>query len=155
MKLKINYFVIPAIAAVTASLGSWLTNLGKAWYDSIKVPDFTPPGYVIGIVWTILFILATIAGLIFWNRTKRDENFKVITVVFVVNAVLNVLWSYLFFFKHFIYLAVWESGVLGLSVLAIIILIWNKNKSVAFLLLPYLLWVGFATFLTYRVFLLQ
>lgn len=155
MKLKINYFVIPAIAAVTASLGSRLTNLGKAWYDSIKVPDFTPPGYVIGIVWTILFILATIAGIIFWNRTKRDETFKVITVVFVVNAVLNVLWSYLFFFKHFIYLAVWESGVLGLSVLAIIILVWNKNKSVAFLLLPYLLWVGFATFLTYRVFLLQ
>ncbi len=153
-KIKINYFTIPLITFGVAFLGSSFTNIGMPWYRAIAVPDFTPPGGVIGAVWTVLFFLAAISAILFWNA-QRTKIFPLVISVFLLNGVLNAGWSYLFFVKHQIYFAVWESGALAISVLALIIMIWSIKKSAAALLIPYFLWVCFATYLTYQVYLLQ
>jgi tryptophan-rich sensory protein len=154
MKIKINYFIIPLLTFAVGALGNWATSIGMPWYRAIKVPDFTPPGSVIGTIWTVIFILAAIAAILFWNA-KRTKSFSLIVTIFILNGILNIAWSYLFFVKHQIYIATWEAGVLALSVLALILLIWKIKKTAATLLIPYFLWVSFATYLSYQVFLLQ
>jgi tryptophan-rich sensory protein len=136
---------------LTALFGSLLTSGGMKWYKSIKLPFWTPPGSVIGAVWTILFILAAICALIVWNKFSHDGRWQLIITIFIFNAILNVFWSLLFFNQHWLAAATFESAALGLSVLALIILIWPGSTLAASLLIPYAAWVGFATFLTYTV----
>ncbi len=153
--MKPNLLLIPILTFLTAAFGSWLTNRGMSWYQSINLPGWTPPGSVIGTVWTVIFILAMISVLIIWNRYFTEKNFWLIILFFIINALLNVGWSYLFFSLNLIGPAVFEAGLLGLSVLALIILIWPYSLTAAILLLPYFGWVCFATYLTYQVWLLN
>lgn len=149
--MKLNYFIIPLIIFLVAFIGGQITGSGMEWYKNIKLPSWTPPGSVIGIVWTCIFILSAISVIIFWNLEPKPAYFKWILTLFVLNAVLNVFWSYLFFGQHLIGLAAIEAFLLGLSVLALVLLIWPLNMFSAVLLIPYGAWVFFATYLTYSV----
>lgn len=149
--MKHNYYIIPFVTLLTAMLGNVLTGSGMDWYLTIKLPSFTPPGYVIGIVWTVIFILSTIGTIIYWNRVPHHGKFWWAIGFLIANAVLNVMWSLLFFNLHLILAAFIEAIVLALSVLAIIVLMWPKSKLAAAFFVPYLLWVSFASYLTYAV----
>ena len=146
--IKLNYIIIPLITIAVSVLGSWITKKGMQWYDTIKLPSFTPPGYIIGIVWTIIFILATTSLLIVWNKMPQEGNFWWIIALFLINAGLNVFWSYLFFGKHMLNAAFIEAGLLDLSVIGLVILIWPVSRLAAGLLIPYAAWVAFATYLS-------
>lgn len=151
--MKLNYLLIPLFTVLVSFTGSFFTSSGvSGWYKTIKLPSFTPPGSIIGAVWTLLFILATVAALIVWNRFSHNQSFWIIIAAFIINGGLNVLWSYLFFYKHYTGLATIEAAVLGLSVVLLVVLIWPMSKPAASLLMPYAAWVGFATFLTYSVY---
>lgn len=149
--MKLNYFIIPLVTLVTALAGSFLTSGGMDWYKKINLPGWTPAGNIIGTVWTILFILATISALLVFNQAVHNKKLNWIIAAFLANAVLNVYWSWLFFSQHFLGWAIIEAGILGLSVLVLIIMIWPLSRLAAYLLMPYLAWVSFATFLTYMV----
>ncbi len=153
--MKPNYIIIPLITILTAVFGGWLTSGGMKWYKTIKLPDWTPPGSFIGAVWTIIFILSTISALIAWNKTPHNYTFWWIIGTFLVNAILNVFWSYLFFNQHLIGPAIFEAALLGLSVIALIVFIWPIAYWAALLLIPYAAWVVFATYLTYAVWFLN
>ncbi|MFA6552425.1 MAG: TspO/MBR family protein [Candidatus Paceibacterota bacterium] len=153
--MKINYIFIPLITIATAWIGNYLTFGGMAWYKTINLPSWTPPGFIIGTVWTILFILAAISAIIVWNAEMPDEKLALIVIFFVVNALLNIGWSLLFFNLHLIGASVFEAGFLGLSVLALVIFIWPVSVLAAALLIPYFLWVSFATYLTYSVWIIN
>jgi len=150
MKLKPNYLVIPLLTLTVAWLGSIFTSIGieSGWYNAISRPAWTPDGFVIGTVWTIIFILATISALIVWNKFKRDQQFNYIIALFLINGFLNFSWSFLFFTAHLIGASVIWAGLIALSVLILMILIWPKSKLASLLLAPYLGWVIFATYLT-------
>lgn len=150
MSLKTNYIVIPLITLTTISVGSWITSGGMNWYKTIILPEFTPPGSFIGTVWTILFILATISALIVWNKVAGKRK-NIIGSAFILNALLNVGWSFLFFGLHLVGSAIYEAALLGVSVLVLMILIWPVSKLASWLLAPYLAWVSFATVLTYTI----
>lgn len=150
--MKPNYFLIPLIVIGVSLLGSFFTGQGvSTWYQTLNLPGWTPPGSVIGAVWTVIFILVAVSLLIFWNKVKRNRIFKVITGVFLLNAFLNVLWSYLFFSKHFIFSAFVDTILLEISVLALIILLWPLSRLASALLWPYALWVIFAGYLNYII----
>lgn len=153
--MKLNYIIIPLMIILVAVVGSWLTSSGMDWYGTINLPEWTPAGSVIGAVWTTIFILATISALIVWSRANRNRRFRWIIAIFIINAFLNVFWSYLFFNQYLIGPAIWGAGLLGLSVLFLIILIRPISKWAALLLFPYAGWVAFATYLTYTVWLLN
>jgi tryptophan-rich sensory protein len=154
--IKPNYVVIPTFAILVSVIGSGLTSQSlQGWYQQINLPEWTPPGSVIGIVWTILFILAAISALMVWNKTVHDRQFRNIITAFVINGVLNVLWSFLFFSRHLVGLAAIEAVVLGLSVVLLIVWIWSRSRLAASLLVPYAAWVFFASFLTYSVWVLN
>ncbi|MFH1427428.1 MAG: TspO/MBR family protein [Patescibacteria group bacterium] len=153
--MKLNYFIIPIITIFVATLGSYLTSQGMDWYKSINLPSWTPPGGVIGAVWTLIFILGTISALIFFNKAEHNSLFNWIIIVFIINAFLNVFWSYLFFYQHLISPAIFEAATLAASVIILIILIWPISRLAASLLIPYATWVMFATYLTYSVWLVN
>jgi tryptophan-rich sensory protein len=151
--MRISYIIIPLITIAVSLIGSSFTSGGieGGWYESISKPSWTPPGSVIGTVWTIIFILTTISALILWKNAPRDTRFYILISVFLANAFLNVFWSYLFFSQHLIGYAVFEAALLGLSVIVLIVLAWPISRLAAYLLVPYAAWVSFAIYLTYSV----
>ncbi len=153
--MKPNYIIIPLIAIFVAVIGSWLTSGGMDWYKTINLPAWTPPGSVVGAVWTTIFILSTISALLIWNKSPRNKRFWWIVAIFLINGGLNIFWSFLFFNQHLIGLSVFEAGLLDLSVIALIIFIWPVSRWASILLIPYVCWVAFATYLTYSVFVLN
>lgn len=150
-KMRPNYLIIPLITLLTASLGSWFTNQGMGWYHTLTLPPWTPAGSIIGAVWTLLFILATLAALLVWNRKLAKKRRRVIAAAFGLNALLNISWSFIFFRLHQLSWATIEAGLLGLSVLLLVFLVKPYSRIANLLLVPYLLWVSFATYLTYIV----
>ena len=151
--MKINYLLIPLLVVLVAVTGSFFTSQGieSGWYDQIVKPSWTPAGSLIGAVWTTIFILFAAAVLIFWNWARRDNLFWVIIAGFVLNGFLNVFWSYLFFYEGMIAAAFFEAIVLSLSVAVLIYLTLPKVKITAYLLVPYLLWVSFASYLNFII----
>jgi tryptophan-rich sensory protein len=120
------------------------------WYDSLRLPAIAPDGSVIGLVWTVIYILSTIAAILFWN-SPRGKNFMLIAGLFLFNAFLNMFWSFLFFTLHLFWWAIAEMVLLNLVNLALILLLWKYNRKSAILLVPYFLWVFFATYLAYLI----
>lgn len=147
--------MIPLLVAFVTSFGSWLTTGGMAWYETIRLPEWTPPGSFIGAMWTIIFILSAISLLIIWNSFPRDSRFWMIICLFAGNAFLNVFWSYLFFNQHLIGWATLEAGILALSVFVLIWLIWPVSLTAASLLFLYAGWSSFATYVSYSIWLLN
>ncbi|MDO8556993.1 MAG: TspO/MBR family protein [Candidatus Jorgensenbacteria bacterium] len=159
--MKLNLFVIPIITIATAVIGGLITSGGMAWYETLKLPWFTPSGNIIGSVWTVLFVLTAISAIIFYNAARRNITFSWVIVIFILNAILNVAWSYLFFYKYAVAAATFEAGLLSATVIALVILIWQASlragrnaallRLASVLLIPYAVWVIFATYLTFSV----
>jgi len=150
--MKLNYIIIPLIVFLTAYIGSILTDPQSAWYKNLQLPFFAPPGYVIGMVWTIIFILCAISTLIIWNKLPHNQLFWWIIGIFIVNAVLNIGWSYLFFNQHQILASIIEMIILEATTIALVILVWPLSRLAAGLILPYAAWVAFATFLAINIY---
>lgn len=151
MKLKLSYIIIPVIVFLTAVIGSYFTGTGMVWYQTINLPDWTPSGFFIGLVWTFIFILSAVSALIVWNKTEKNKKFWLIISVFLINAALNIFWSYLFFNQELIGAAFFEAILLDLTVFILICLIWPVSKLASILLIPYASWVAFASFLTFVI----
>lgn len=154
--IKLNYFVIALIAGLVSYIGGLLTSSGMEWYRTLVLPNFVPADWVFGVAWTIIFILTAISAIIVWNKGDRSDWKFVHSIRFyILNAVLNVTWSLVFFVMHWVGVAVWEAALLGLTVYLLIYMTWSISRIASLLLLPYALWVTFATFLTYSIFLLN
>ena len=150
--VKPNYVAIPAVAAGVATFGSVLTRSGMDWYRTqVDCPDWTPSGRTIGAVWTMLFAMGAASALMVWNRMPRDRRFREVIGLFAANAVLNNTWSWLFFRRHRMGLATVESGALGLVTLLLVVRLWPWNRVSSALLMPYVGWVAFATYLTHNI----
>lgn len=149
MVFKNNFFIIPAVVIVVSLLGSLATSSGMSWYNTLKFPKIAPPGYIIGLVWTLLFILMAVAILLFWNSSTRGHNFYLILGLLIANGLLNILWCVLFFTLHSPAWALAEVFVLNLTNVLLIVLFWRPSLWSAILFIPYFLWVSFATYLNY------
>lgn len=144
-------FCIITATAFVSVFGSRLTMPGLSdWYDSLTLPSFTPPGSVIGLAWTIIFLLTAWSAIYAYRHIEASKLHRVM-LAYAVNGVLNVLWSFLFFTLHSIPLAFVEMFTLALSIVYLQVLLWHHSRFSAYLLIPYLGWVLFATFLTFEI----
>jgi len=139
-----------ALAATLAVLGALVTQLDP-WYYELRKPSWQPPDWLFGPVWTLIFSLAALAGIIAWDRAVNRSERRRIVALFAANALLNVLWSYLFFRLHRPDWALVEVVVLWLSIVALIVGLWPISKTASALLLPYLAWVSFAAVLNLAI----
>ncbi|MCK9292560.1 MAG: TspO/MBR family protein [archaeon] len=159
MKKNLKYFIISLISVIiTAFLGSIFTSRNiPFWYKTINLPSLVPPNFVFPIVWNILFILMIISFyLILINKSKKNTDFRKIAIwLFSIQLIFNILWSLLFFELNLLLLVCIEIIILEILILFSIIYFYKINKLAAYLLIPYFLWVLFATFLTISVFILN
>lgn len=142
--------VAAAAALGVAVLGGLMTELGP-WYQDLRKPDWQPPGWLFGPVWTFIFALAALSGVLAWRKTRSARDRQLILILFLLNGTLNVLWSLLFFRLHRPDWALGEVALLWLSILVLIIAVARFSRAAAWLLAPYLAWVGFAAYLNYTV----
>lgn len=120
------------------------------WYASLAKPSWNPPSSVFAPVWSILYILMGIAAWLVWQKVGFSGA-PVVLSLFILQLVLNSLWSYLFFGIHQPGLAFIEIVVLWLVILIITIGFWRISVPAGVLLLPYLCWVAFASALNQQL----
>lgn len=149
--IKTHRVLIPALVLVTAVAGSAFTAMGVSdWYPSLNQPELSPPNWVFGPVWTVIYILSAISAIIFWDQFGKFKTRRLwIKLLFGLNLLLNLFWSYLFFVEHQVKFALVELSILNLTTLALIILLWPISRPASALLIPYFLWVCFAGYLNY------
>lgn len=134
------------LSYATAGIGGALTELGP-WYFALKHPAWKPPDAAFGVVWTTLFTLAAISGWLAWQAADTPALRRRVAALFGVNAVLNVLWSALYFKLQRPDWAMFEVVFLWLSILAMIVGLWRLSRWASGLLVPYALWVSIAALL--------
>lgn len=142
---------VPAIVFL-GFLSGRLSNsgYGNPWFDALDKPALIPPGWVFGVAWTILYILMALAfAMILHARGARGRGAAI--GLFLVQLALNLTWAPLFFRAHQVDNALILIAALLLIVAATIRLFWRIRPVAGLLLLPYLAWLGFATYLNFEV----
>jgi tryptophan-rich sensory protein len=120
------------------------------WYATLRKPAFNPPGWVFGPVWTTLYVMMGVAVWLVW-RQAGWAGARVALVLFAIQLVLNTAWSFLFFGFHRPGLAFLEIVVLWAAILATLVAFWQVRPLAGLLLVPYLLWVSFASVLNFAI----
>lgn len=147
VKPRFHHVLIAALAALAvASLGGWLTDIGP-WYKALVQPAWKPPDFWFGPAWTTIFVLTATAGVMGWRAAPNATARRWLLYLFGLNAALNSLWSLLFFKLQRPDWALAEVGVLWLSIAALMWAMRSYAPRASALLLPYLLWVSFASVL--------
>ena len=142
--------VAAATALVVAILGAAATDIGP-WYYSLHKPSWQPPDWLFGPVWTLIYALSAIAGVIAWRSAGTAAQRQRILLMFAGNALLNILWSEIFFRLRRPDWALIEAVPFWLSIVALIIVLAPISPLAGRLLVPYLAWVAFATVLNLAV----
>lgn len=156
-KIKAAKFIVSILICQAAGLiGAVFTTPNIAtWYVGIVRPAFNPPNWIFAPVWTTLFILMGISLYLVWEKGLDRRNARMAVSVFGVQLILNILWSVLFFGFQNPLLGLVEIIVLWVAILVSIVLFYRISKTGAYLLIPYILWVSFAAFLNYNIYILN
>lgn len=148
MKTTLGLGLWIAVSLSAGIVGSQF--LPGEWYASLAKPSWNPPGWVFAPVWTVLYILMGAAAWIVW-RKAGFAGAPVALGLFILQLVLNALWSYLFFGIRQPALALVDIVALWLAILATTVGFRRVSVPAGALLLPYLAWVGFATALNFTL----
>lgn len=121
------------------------------WYAALNKPSFNPPDWIFGPVWIILYILMGISLFIIWKEDLKNREVKAAFVIFMIQLIFNAAWSLIFFGAESI-----SGGLIVIIILWVLILItiirfMKISRTAGIMLLPYLLWVSFATVLNFYI----
>jgi tryptophan-rich sensory protein len=154
MKTKEIISLIVAIITCEAAgiVGSIFTaSKIPTWYKGLIKPALNPPSWVFGPVWTTLYLLMGIALYIIWKKGLNTEGVKFALTIFAVQLILNALWSIVFFNMENLGLALINIVLMWISILWTIVLFYRLSPTAGLLLIPYILWVSFASYLNYAI----
>ncbi len=152
MDSKLKFIIAIVVCQLAGVFGSIFTvsSVGS-WYMGLNKPSFNPPSWVFGPVWITLYVMMGIALFLVWNMDPSTEGRKTALILFGVQLVLNALWSYLFFGAQSPLLGLIGIVVLLGFIIATTVLFCKVNKVAAYLMIPYILWVSFASVLNFAI----
>lgn len=127
----------------------------RDWYSTLATPPFNPPSWVFAPVWTALYVGMGVAAFLVWQKGWSDEAVRVALACFVVQLVLNGLWSVLFFGLQSPGWALVDVVLLWLSIALTVVLFWRVLPAAGVIMLPYLAWVSFAAVLNGSIWVLN
>ncbi len=153
MKNNIFKFLFAVIFCQLAGvLGSVFTAPSiRGWYTTLQKPVFSPPNWIFAPVWITLFFLMGISLYLILKKDLNDREVKKGLLIFIVQLLLNVKWSFLFFYLHSPFLAFLDILFLWLAIALTILQFRKIDRAAAYLLLPYLTWVTFAALLNFSI----
>ena len=151
---KINWqrliiaLILPQLAGFIGSL--FTVQAIPNWYATLNRPSFAPPNWLFAPVWTLLFLLMGLAFYLVWQSSVKDSQEKIkkqAIKLFLIQLVFNTLWSIIFFGQQLLFLAFVEIIILWVLILLTILRFYKIKTLAAYLMIPYLLWVSFASIL--------
>jgi len=158
--MKLNNFsklvIAIGVSEMAGIVGSFFTvSAIPNWYAGLVKPVLNPPGWVFGPVWTTLYALMGVAAFLIWRHGWEKKEVKTVLGMFSVQIFLNAIWSIIFFGLHSPIWAFVDIVLLWLAIVWTIVVFYRVSKPAAYLLLPYILWVSFAAYLNYTIWMLN
>ncbi len=148
--LKLAFAILGSQAA--GLIGSLFTfNSVRGWYTTLERPALNPPGWIFGPVWTTLYLLMGIAAYLVWQKGMKKKEVRFALGLFVGQLAFNALWSILFFGLQSPGAALIDIFLLWLAIIATIEAFVKVSRPAAWLFVPYLLWVSFASYLNFAI----
>jgi tryptophan-rich sensory protein len=152
----ISLIVAVGVSLLAGVIGSFFTfNSIQDWYQFLEKPALNPPNWIFGPVWTLLYILMGVALFLVWKKGWKNKKVKIAINIFFIQLTLNALWSILFFGLQNPLLAFVEIIILWILIVVTMEKFYHISKPAMYLLIPYLLWVSFASYLNASIWLLN
>ena len=143
-KLIIAIIICVAVGAIS---GLFTASSINSWYSKLNKPSFNPPNYLFGPVWTILYILMGVSLYFLWQ-----SNNKTVVIFFIIQLILNFFWSFIFFQLKNPLFAFIEIIILLIMIILTTVYAYPISKTAAYLMIPYILWVMFASILNFSIY---
>ncbi|RPK05892.1 hypothetical protein BSBH6_02595 [Bacillus subtilis] len=151
MKKIVGAIAVFVITYALFSAAGYLFPIDQEWYNSLKKPDWTPSGSAIGIIWAILFALISLSAAIVYAAFSF-KNAKSFWLTLLMNYVLNQAFSYFQFTQKNLLAASIDCLLVAITALVLMIITKKYSRAASYLLLPYVLWSAFATFLSFTIY---
>ncbi len=153
IKISLAIFLIACLGI--GVIGNFWTNESvSTWYPTLEKPSGTPPDWVFGPVWTLLYTMIAISGWLIYTSKKSHQRSCALRF-YTVQLILNLIWSFLFFFLQSPFLGLIDIIMLCLFIFLTILKSWPLSRLASLLLIPYFIWVLYATFLNTGIWLLN
>ena len=154
LKNKFLSFLLFALITYSASIigGLVIISFKEPWYSLIDKPSYNPASWIFAPVWTILYLMMTIAIWLFWHSKNRDRN---TIYIYFIHIIFNTTWSIIFFGLHKIFFALFVLLLLICLIIILILRFKRVNMLSFYLMIPYLLWCCYALVLNFSLFLLN
>ena len=146
----IQLLTIILISELVGVLGSLLSGNQGVIYTSFVKPPLSPPGWLFGIIWPVLYLLMSIAAYIIYQTPQTLER-KEATTIYWIQLFVNFLWPIVFFRFEWYWIAVGVIILLDILVSITTLRFYKINKAAGYLMIPYLLWILFATYLNFGI----
>jgi len=144
LQLVVSLVVCQAAGLVGAI---FTTPAIPTWYAGLAKPAFTPPSWLFAPAWTTLFVLMGLAAFLIWRKGLRERGVKIALAIFIIQLILNILWSAVFFGLKSPLGGLIVIALLWVAILLTILSFSGLSRAAGLLLLPYILWVSFAAVL--------
>jgi len=148
MTFQLTFAIVWAI--ILAIGGGLLTTIGE-WYYKLNKPSWQPPDWLFGPAWTTIFGLSAWAFVRAYPAAEAAGEANFLIALYVFNGIANFVWSPIFFTLRRPDWALWEVPFLWLSVLALTVFLRQWDELASWLIVPYLIWVSFATILNWKI----
>lgn len=144
------------ISELAGIVGSFFTvSAIPTWYAGLMKPALNPLAWIFGPVWTALYVFMGVAAFLVWKNGWERKGVKIALGVFGIQLFLNAIWSIIFFGLKSPGWALVDIAVLWLAIIWTMIVFYRISKTAAWLLVPYLLWASFASYLNYSIWILN
>jgi tryptophan-rich sensory protein len=149
----LSLFAITVVTFLITLPAGFVTRAAlNPWYYNLVKPEFSPPNWIFGPVWTALYLMMSVAA---WLAYKRSKHSNKILVVYFIHVLINASWSYVFFYYKQIFLASFVISIIIFFILYLMILYSKYSKPSVVLMLPYFAWSTFALYLNSTIYILN
>ncbi len=144
----LSFIILFSICLMAGIIASYPVSINMSWYETLNLSGFNPPSWVFGPIWSIIYLLMAIS---IWLVIKKAQGalYALAIFMFALQLILNVAWSYIFFGALNPTLAFIEILILDAAVLITVSVYGKISKAAKWIMLPYVIWLGFATYLNW------
>lgn len=152
----IKLVVSCAVPFLTGLMGEpFVTEVRDHWYANLHKPFFNPPDWIFAPVWMTLYVMMGVSSFLIWQKDLEDKPVRVAIAWYIIQIILNAIWTPLFFGMQSPLLGLFDVILLLAAIIVTTVLFFKISRPAGLLLVPYLAWVAFATVLNSSLYLLN
>jgi tryptophan-rich sensory protein len=148
----IDIYIIFSISIVGAIASYFVIENFVRWYKILILPKNAPSEKNVYIVWSVMYTLLIGSTIIFWHSPIQGIHFVLISILYILSGIINIIWSYVLFQKHLIYPSLYFVGAMAIEIFILFVLLLFFVPLSAVLVIPYLVWSVYSFYLNYQIF---